>query len=328
MVLNTAERHSQFADKIFSLQLKPIWQKTQNDALMKTKDLIKEVRALELITKKNVTELFAGNYKSSFKGKGIEFLEVREYIEGDDIRDIDWNVTAREGRPYIKVYTETRELTTILLIDGSGSMATGSRKMTKKDLLLRFCATIALSALKNNDRIGLIIFTDKIEKYVPPKKGRKHVLRVLRDITEHDFHGKKTDYEHALRYFSKMVKQRTLCFFASDFLEKADSFSSTIKAIRSRHDLITITLKDKMDCSIAPLGLISFEDPETGERIVVNAKIKKLVSAYEKHQKELFDENTTLLRRHKIDSLEINTHEDLYHALFLFFKKRQIRMNM
>ena len=290
---------------------------------MDTKDLIAQVRTLEFATRKHVSDLFAGNYKSSFKGKGIEFFGVREYAEGDEIRDIDWNVTAREGKPFVKKYTETRELTTMLAVDGSGSLLSGSRGMLKKDLLLRFCATIAFSAMKNNDKIGLIIFSDAIETYVPPAKGRKHMLRILRDLTEYNFSGKKTDYALAFTHVSKAIKKSALCFFVSDFLEPMDSYLQRIKVANARHDLIIVQLRDALDRAIPNMGLIAFEDGETGERYVVNAHSERLVKLYERAQERLFDENKKLLQKFRVASIEIATNENLYHTLFLFFKRRQ-----
>jgi len=232
---------------------------------MNAKELLKKVRLVELRTKGFVNEIFSGEYHSVFKGRGIEFAEVREYQYGDDIRLIDWNVSARFGRPYIKVFEEERELTVMLLVDFSGSSQYGTRNGLKRDIAVEICACLAFSAMKNNDKVGAILFTDRIEKFIPPKKGKSHILRILRELLFFEPVGKKTNLRLGLEYLNKVIKKRSISFFISDFYD--NNFEDPLKLVSKKHDLIAVHLVDPTEKELPPLGLIKIVDAETGENI-------------------------------------------------------------
>ena len=237
---------------------------------METKELLKKVRNIEIRTKRLTDDMFSGGYLSSFKGKGMTFSEVREYQFGDEIRTIDWNVTARFSRPFIKVFDEERELTVMLMIDMSRSQEFGTNKQTKKELLTEIAAVLAFSASKNQDKIGLIIFTDKIEKFIPPQKGRSHILRIIRELLTFEPQNFDTDINLALKYFLNIIKKRSIAFIISDFL--CESFESNLKISGSKHDTIAIRLVDKVEENFPKLGLILAEDTETGKMKFIDTK--------------------------------------------------------
>ncbi len=230
---------------------------------MITKEILKQVRQIEIRTKGLVNQVFSGEYHSVFKGRGMEFSEVREYQFGDDIRNIDWNVTARFGHPFIKVFEEERELTVILMVDLSGSLNFGSADKTKQEVAAELSAILAFSALKNNDKVGLILFTDKIEKFVPPRKGNKHVLRIIRDVLSFEPEGKSTNLKGALEYMNNAIKKRSIVFLLSDFMDS--DFEKILRVVGKRHDLIGIVLNDKREEEIPKVGVIRFTDAETGQ---------------------------------------------------------------
>ena len=229
------------------------------------REILKKVRHIEIATKGLVNEVFSGEYHSVFKGRGMTFAEVREYQYGDDIRSIDWNVTARAGTPFVKIYEEERELTVVLVVDVSASGNFGTQERMKGEVAVELSAVLAFSAIKNHDKIGLILFSDRIEKFVPPRKGRRHVLRVLRELLFHKPEGRGTDIGGALEYLSRVVPRRSVVFLVSDFL--GTGFSRPLSVAGRRHDLIAVRMRDPRESEIPPVGLVEMEDPETGERV-------------------------------------------------------------
>lgn len=287
------------------------------------KELLKQVREIEIITKGLVNQVFSGEYHSVFKGKGMEFSEVREYQFGDDIRNIDWNVTARFGHPFVKVFEEERELTVILMIDLSGSLAFGTKQKTKQKIAAEISAILAFSALKNNDKVGLILFTDKIEKFVPPRKGRKHLLRIVRDILSFKPEGKKTNFQVALDYLNHAIKKRSIVFFISDFIDKG--YEKLLSVVSRKHDFIAITIEDIRDNKLENFGLVNFVDAETGNDILIDTSNKNFLDYYKQQRaKEVYQRNY-LFRLNKIDNIKIITGEDYIKPLVQFFKIREKR---
>ncbi len=291
---------------------------------METRELLKQVRQIEIKTKGLVNHVFSGEYHSVFKGRGMEFSEVREYQIGDDIRSIDWNVTARFGHPYIKVFEEERELTVMLIIDLSGSLSFGTINKTKQQIAAELSSILAFSALKNNDKVGLILFTDKIEKFVPPRKGRKHVLRIIREVLSFEPEGKTTDIDTALQYFNNSIKKRSIAFLISDFMD--EGYEKILKIVGKKHDLIGVVLSDRREKEIPRMGLVKLFDAETGQQRwldtsskVVHELIKKLNKDYETKRKNLFLSS-------RLDSIEIDTGEDYVKPLVQFFKMRGNRL--
>lgn len=290
---------------------------------MNTKELLKKVRLVELRTKGFVNEIFSGEYHSVFKGRGIEFAEVREYQYGDDIRLIDWNVSARFGRPYIKVFEEERELTVMLLVDFSGSSQYGTRNGLKRDIAVEICACLAFSAMKNNDKVGAILFTDRIEKFIPPKKGKSHILRILRELLFFEPVGKKTNLRLGLEYLNKVIKKRSISFFISDFYD--NNFEDPLKLVSKKHDLIAVHLVDPTEKELPPLGLIKFVDAETGENIWVDSTsdiVRKKYSEFWINNKQKLDK---LFLKSKVDKIEINIDKSYLNPLIDFFKRRSKR---
>ena len=229
---------------------------------METSELIKKVRKIEIKTRGLSKQLFSGEYHSAFKGRGMAFSEVREYQHGDDIRSIDWNVTAKLSHPYVKVFEEERELTVMLLVDVSGSESFGTKSLFKRELITELCAVLAFSAMQNNDKIGVIFFTDKVEKFIPPKKGKKHILRIIRELIEFKPVNRSTNISEAIRYFTNIVKKRSICFVLSDFL--ADGFEDALKISKRRHDTVAMHIFDQREAELPKLGLIRMCDAETG----------------------------------------------------------------
>lgn len=287
---------------------------------MDTKELLKKVRLVELRTKGFVNEIFSGEYHSVFKGRGIEFSEVREYQFGDDIRLIDWNVSARFGHPYIKVFEEERELTVMLLIDFSKSSQYGTRNGLKNEIAVEICACLAFSAIKNNDKVGAVLFTDRIEKFIPPKKGKSHILRILRELLFFEPKGTKTDLKLGLEYFSKVMKKKTISFLISDFYDKG--FEDPLKIVSRKHDLIAIHLIDPSERELPKIGLVKFTDAETGEDVWVdtsNKDMRKRYGSYWIENKKILEK--TFLKS-KVDKIEINIEKSYLNPLVDFFKRR------
>ena len=290
---------------------------------MEAKEIIRQVRRIEIKTRKLVDETLAGQYHSAFKGQGMEFAEVREYAPGDDGRDIDWNVTARSGEPYIKKFSEERELTVMILVDMSGSQEFGSGDKSKRDLAAELTALFAFSAIRNQDKVGCLIFTDQVELFVPPKKGKKHVLRLVREILAFEPHGLKTDIAGALRYFSQVVKRKAVVFLISDFLDQA--FDKPLRFVRSRHDLIAIPVFDPRELDPPQSGLYVLEDGETGQEMYVDFGSRKVRRAYIERAESTRRQTLDTLKRSRVDAIPIACGEAYDKALMNFFRMREMR---
>ena len=291
---------------------------------MDTKELLKQVRRIEIKTKGLVNEVFSGEYHSAFKGRGMEFAEVREYQPGDDIRSIDWNVTARFNHPFVKVFEEERELVVMLLIDMSGSLGFGSAEKRKQRIAAELSSILAFSAMKNNDKVGLILFTDRIERFVPPKKGRSHVLRIIREILSFVPEGKGTDIKAALEYFNGIIKKRSISFLVSDFID--DDYDKIIKVVARKHDLIGVILEDEREVSLPEVGLTKFKDLETGEIRYIDLSNESVQEYFAKVVNNRKNQLNRLFRLSGIDSIKINTKESYIKPLVQFFKKREAKL--
>uniref|UniRef100_A0A832DGZ1 DUF58 domain-containing protein n=1 Tax=Ignavibacterium album TaxID=591197 RepID=A0A832DGZ1_9BACT len=287
------------------------------------KELLKQVREIEIRTKGLVNQVFSGEYHSVFKGRGMEFSEVREYQFGDDIRNIDWNVTARFGHPYVKIFEEERELTVIMMVDLSGSLAFGSKEKTKQRVAAEVSAILSFSALKNNDKVGLLLFTDKIEKFVPPRKGRKHVLRIVREVLSFKPAGNKTNLKSALEYLNRAVKKRAIVFLLSDFID--EGYEKILRVVSRKHDLIGLVLEDRREKEIPAIGLMKVIDPETEQEIWIDTSSRVFRQNFLTNTKEIFDRRKYLFRSNKIDSVNIQTGENYIKPLVQFFKLRERR---
>ncbi len=288
---------------------------------MDTNELLKQVRRLEIKTRALTNNIFAGEYHSAFKGRGMSFAEVREYQPGDDIRDIDWNVTARMNRPYVKVFEEERELTLMLVIDLSASQAFGTRVRTQRELAAEIAATLSFSAIQNNDKVGVIFFTDHVEKFIPPKKGRKHILYIIRELLSFQPKGKRTDIGSALEYLMRVMTKRTITFVLSDFLDTTD-YSRPLLVAARKHDLIGLQLYDRWMADLPNVGLLKLTDAETGHEQVVDTSSSK-VRLHQKrwwnlHQAQLQQEFQT----RGVDLVSISTEGDYVRPLMNLFAKR------
>lgn len=287
------------------------------------KDLLKRIRRLEITTRRLVNDVFAGQYHSVFKGRGMEFSEVREYLPGDDVRAIDWNVTARMGKPYIKRFTEERELTVMLLVDHSGSGHFGSMERTKEELAAEVAALLAFSAIRNNDRVGLIAFTDRIERFVPPKKGRQHVLRLIREILYLEPEGRGTDIAHALHYLNRVTTRRTVAFVLSDFGD--DGYLLPLEAASKRHDLVAFVLDDPRERVLPKIGFVTLRDLEHDELLVVDtasaAARDSLTASWTRDRDALLSE----LGRRGVDFVTLTTDVPYTSRLLGFFRERARR---
>ncbi len=289
-----------------------------------TREILKQVRRIEITTRGLVNEVFSGEYHSVFKGRGMSFAEVREYQYGDDIRGIDWNVTARTGSPHVKVFEEERELTLMLVVDVSASSEFGTRGRTKAELAAELCGVIAFSAIKNNDKVGLILFSDRIERFVPPRKGRRHALRVLRELLFHPAEGKGTDIGGALEYLARVAKRRAVVFLVSDFL--AGGYEQALSVAARRHDLVAVRVGDRREQEIPPIGFVEFEDPETGQRVLVNTSRGLFQERFGEHRADVRRRVDRLLRRSKVDSIDVTTGVPYDKALRRFFEERGRRV--
>ncbi len=290
---------------------------------MISKDILKKIQQVEIHTRRLVNEAFVGEYHSVFKGRGMEFEEVREYQPGDEIRTIDWNVTARMGRPFIKRYVEERELTVMLLVDVSASGNFGSIKQLKNEVAIEICSLLAFSAIKNNDKVGLIVFTDKIEKFIPPKKGPKHVLRVIRELLCAEPTGKGTNISVALEYLNKISSRRTISFIVSDFI--ANDYAHALRIANKRHDMIAITMVDPREQELPNVGFVELRDAESGEISLVdtaNAQVRREFSVVNLRQ---VHERSKLFRSMGIDEIIINTSKHYIEPIVRFFRVREKR---
>ncbi|MEE9441486.1 MAG: DUF58 domain-containing protein [candidate division Zixibacteria bacterium] len=287
------------------------------------KDIFKKIRRIEIRTRKLVNDLFSGVYHSTFKGQGIEFEEVREYYPGDDIRLIDWNVTARTGIPHVKKFKEERELTVTLLVDASSSGRFGTFERYKEELAAELCALLAFSAIKNNDKVGLIIFTDKIEKYIPPQKGKPHVLRLIREILYFTPEHTKTDIAGALEFFSKVTKRRSVVFLISDFL--SEDYFRPLQIANRKHDVIAIKISDPREIAFDNYGLIELEDAETGEVIVLDTSSARFRKEFSEQVQETVSNLQRDLKLIDMDFIQIRTDKPYTIPLVQFFKMREKR---
>ncbi|HUX61681.1 MAG TPA: DUF58 domain-containing protein [Ignavibacteriaceae bacterium] len=290
---------------------------------MFTKEILKQVRQIEIRTKGLVNQVFSGEYHSVFKGRGMEFSEVREYQFGDDIRNIDWNVTARFGHPFIKVFEEERELTVILMVDLSGSLNFGSAEKTKQEVAAELSAILAFSALKNNDKVGLILFTDKIEKFVPPRKGNKHVLRIIREVLSFEPEGKSTSIKGALEYMNNAIKKRSIVFLLSDFMDSG--FEKILRIVGKRHDLIGVVLNDKREEEIPKVGVVRFTDSETGQERWIDTSNPMTQFLLKEMREKKAAQQKTLFLTSRVDSIRIQTGQNYIKPLVQFFRLREKR---
>jgi uncharacterized protein (DUF58 family) len=292
---------------------------------MISKELIRKIRQIEIRTNRMVNDVLAGEYQSVFKGRGIEFSEVREYQPGDDIRTIDWNVTARTGKPYVKKYIEERELTVMLLVDVSSSGEFGTVDRMKGEVAAEISALLAFSAIKNNDRVGLVIFTDGIEKYIPPKKGKKHVLRVIRELLYFKPTQRRTDIAGVLEYLGKVQKRRSVVFLISDFL--SGGYEKALQIANGRHDLIAITISDPRELNLPKIGFIEFQDAETGEEILIDTYSPAVRDMFSHLAVEQRDSRHQLFRSISVDSIDVQTDRPYVDPLVRFFKLRAKRFH-
>ncbi len=290
---------------------------------MLTREILKQVRQIELRTRGLVNHVFSGEYHSVFKGRGMEFSEVREYQFGDDIRNIDWNVTARFGHPFIKIFEEERELTVMLLIDLSGSLIFGSVEKTKQQVAAEISAILAFSAMKNNDKVGMILFTDKIEKFVPPRKGKTHVLRIIREVLSFEPTGKTTNIKGALEYLNNAIKKRSIVFLLSDFMD--DGYSRILRIIGKKHDLVGIVLSDEREDTLPKIGLVKLSDTETGQQRWIDTSDSRVQRQLRKIKTEKLEKRKALFVTSRLDSIEVQTGQDYVKPLVQFFKMRERR---
>jgi uncharacterized protein (DUF58 family) len=290
---------------------------------MLTKELLKQVKQIEIRTRGLVNEVFSGEYHSVFKGRGMEFSEVREYNIGDDIRSIDWNVTARFGHPYIKIFEEERELTVMLLVDMSGSLFFGSVEKTKQQVAAELSSILAFSALKNNDKVGLILFTDRIEKFVPPRKGKSHALRIIREVLSFEPQGNQTNIKQALEYFNHTIKKKAIVFLISDFLDVG--YEKILRIVGKKHDLIGMVLQDPREKNMIDAGLIKFRDAETGEIRYLDTGDKIVRQSIIEENILLADYQRQLFVSSRLDSVKIETSDSYVKPLVRFFKQREKR---
>ncbi len=287
------------------------------------KELIKKIRQIQIYTSRAVDASFAGQYESVFKGRGMQFDEVREYTPGDDIRTIDWNVTARTGKPYIKRFVEEREMTVVFAVDLSASGDFGTVDKMKNELAAEFCAVLAFAAAKNNDKVGLLIFTDQIELYIPPKKGTRHMLRLIRELLYFKMPRRKTDIPQALDYLAKVIRKKATIFLVSDFIET--DFKKPLSLLNKRHDVIAVSVRDRAEIALPGAGLIEFADAETGEIILVDTSSRGFRNQYSNTSAERFDGLKDLLRSVSVDCISISTDKPYIQDLVRFFHMRRRR---
>ena len=288
---------------------------------METSELIKKVRKIEIKTRGLSSNIFAGQYHSAFRGRGMAFSEVREYQFGDDVRDIDWNVTARFHRPFVKIFEEERELTVMLLVDVSGSLDFGTTRQMKRDMVTEIAATLAFSAIQNNDKIGVIFFSDKIEKYIPPKKGRKHILYIIREMLDFKPESTRTDIKQAIEFLSSVQKRRTTAFILSDFYVRSD-FQQSLQIANRKHDVVAIQVYDQRARELPDVGLMRVVDAETGYEQYIDTSSRRLRQAHEKYWHQRQEVLRETMNKSNVDLISIATNEDYVKALLMLFKQR------
>jgi len=296
----------------------------QTTAVAVSPEILRQVKLLELRTRGLVNSLFTGEYRSVFKGQGMEFAEVREYQAGDEVRSIDWNVTARMQRPYVKRYIEERELTVMLAVDVSGSERFGTRRRFKSEVASELAAVLAMSAIRNNDRVGNLMFTDRIEHVVPPRKGRRHALRLIRDILAFEPVGRGTDIGAATEYLNKMLAHKAIIFLVSDFL--GENVERPLKLLAQRHDVVAVTLEDPSERVLPDIGLVRLVDPETGQALDVDTSDPKVRSQFDTLVSGEAERRKHLLRRLAIDEIPVNTEQGIMEPLLRFFRTRERRI--
>ena len=290
---------------------------------MSTSALLKKVRKIEIKTKGLSNHIFAGEYHTAFKGKGMAFSEVREYQQGDDIRTIDWNVTARYNAPFVKVFEEEREMTVMLVIDVSASGNFGTQEQFKRELATELSAILAFSAIKNNDKVGVIFFTNKVEQFIPPKKGKSHILRIIREVLAFQPTGKGTNIAGALEYFNSVIKKRSICFILSDFMSK--EFDRPLKIASKKHDLVALRIHDTREDTLPNVGLVPMQDSETEKMIFVDTSSKKIRDNFAKNRLQATEKLRKLLPASGVDLIDITTGKDYVKPLINFFKTRGSR---
>ena len=287
---------------------------------MESSELIKKVRRIEIRTRALTQQIFAGQYRSAFKGRGMAFSEVRQYNYGDDVRFIDWNVTARFNSPFVKIFNEEREMTVMLLIDVSGSNLFGTRKHFKTDLITELAAVLSFSAITNNDKVGVIFFSDTVEKFIPPAKGKSHILRIIRELLTYTPSQRQTDISEALRYFTNAIKKKCTAFVISDFV--GSDFEQALKIAANRHDIVALQIADKGEAEIPNLGLLELQDPETGKRFWADTSSQKVRDSYAQWWTTLTNNNLDTFRHAGIDVAQLYTDEDYVPALSALFARR------
>jgi len=288
------------------------------------KEILKKVKQIQIRSSRLVNDVLAGEYVSVFKGRGMEFEDVREYQAGDDIRTIDWNVTARLGHPYIKRFKEERELTIMFLVDLSYSGEFGSMKQFKNEIATEICALLALSAVRNNDKVGLILFTDKIEKFVPPKKGKTHVLRVIREVLYYKPENKGTDISVALEYLLKVTKRKTVCFLVSDFI--TEGFERALRIANKRHDITAVSITDPRELEIPNVGFVELEDAETGGITLVDTSDRKMTERFNRFNTKNMQDRANLFRGMGVDLIDVRTDSSYVEPIMKFFRTREKRL--
>ncbi len=301
------------------LTISPTHYLLSNDE-METNELLKKVRKIEIKTRGLSNHIFAGEYHSAFHGRGMTFAEVREYQYGDDVRDIDWNVTARFNHPYVKIFEEERELTVMLLVDVSDSRDFGTVNRTKRELITEIAATIAFSSIQNNDKIGVLFFSNKVEKFIPPQKGRKHVLHIIRELIDFEPESKQTDITCALKYFTNVIKKRSTAFLISDFID--GDFSDAITIASRKHDLIALQVYDNLETKLPNVGLLKTVDAETGKELWIDTSDIILCEVYRNKWNENQYNLQLLLTKNNIDTVSIRTDEDYVKSLMKLFRMR------
>ncbi len=287
---------------------------------METSELLKKVRRIEIKTKGLSNQIFSGEYQTAFKGRGMSFSEVRNYHYGDDVRNIDWNVTARTGEPYVKIFEEERELTVMLVIDVSPSSYFGTDTQLKNEILTEISAVLAFSAINNNDKVGVIFFSDKVEKFIPPKKGKPHILRIIRELINFEPSGKGTNISTALEYLNNIIKKRSIAFLLSDFFAK--DYETSLRIAARRHDIIGVHLYDHREKEIPNVGLVRVIDAETGKKIWLDTSSKTIRAEYQKWFQDNYEYLTKTFRKTGADVMSIQTNESYVNALLKFFKQR------
>ena len=287
-------------------------------------EVMQNIRRIQIRTNRMVNEILAGQYASVFKGQGMEFKEVREYVPGDDVRSIDWNVTARTSHPHVKVLEEERELTVMLVVDASASGRFGSVTRFKNELAAEFCAVMAFSAIKNNDKVGLIVFTDEVELYVPPNKGRKHVLRVIREVLYFEPKGTGTNIPEAIHYMNNVTRRRAVVFLVSDFM--AEGYEQALSIANKKHDLIAVQVTDPREETLPNVGLVAVRDPETGVETTIDTSDALVRQRYEAEAKTRAELRGEILRRTKVDAMNVRTDKPYADEIHRFFRMRERRM--